>query len=299
MTALINTSAPVPRYIWAATRHLLTVRGKRQRKEVARSLLSPSSLFDEGEDKEKTFDKVVRIGTELGIFLEEGEDLVLTAAARALDAADSRLFFDFLRDRVLGQLTASELVADPSLTRGKDLVRALCWFLTQPCDVPVDSSTFAGKQQDALPEGLRNPLTNQSRWAFFVFWAPALGFAANSLLQVDGAVALVPDCSTAVRRTIGSIWAPGTTVKARVVVDELLRALPVLPGGEFSRAMALETGPVEVSPVLSWALLDARERGALQLTMRSDAADTVRLVDPEAPGGVRSVAMIEIGDTNL
>ncbi|WP_280364319.1 protein DpdG [Nocardia wallacei] len=299
MTALINAPAPVPRYIWAATRHLLMARGKRQREAVARALLSPPSLFTGGEDTRDTFGMVVQIGTELGVFIQDGEDLALADEARALDPMDPRLFFDFLRNRVLARLTATELVTDASLTRGKDLVRALCWFLTQPCDVAVDSSTFEGKQQDALPEGLRNPLTNPSRWNYFVYWAPALGFAANDLLQVDGAVALVPDCSIAVRRTIRSSWSQGTTVAARTVVDELLRALPVLPGGEFSRAMALDSGPVEVSPVLSWALLDAHDRGTLRLTKRSDATDVVRLVDPEGPGGIRSVALIEIGDTNL
>ncbi|MFE9324123.1 protein DpdG [Nocardia sp. NPDC052278] len=299
MTALINTAAPQPRPLWATTRHLLSIRGKRQKIDVARALLSPPSLFEDGHDTEDVFGKVVKIGTELGVFRTEGEELVLTDVARSLDPGDPQGFFDLLRERTLGRTTSEELVGDPSLTSGKDLIRALCWFLTRPCDQPVDTHTFEKQQQDALPAGLRGVFTNQSRWNLFTYWAVALGFAATPLLQEGGPAALVPDCSTAVRRTIGATWKPGNVVPVRVVIDELIKALPVLPGGEFSRAMQLTSGSGDVSPVLSWALLDGHDRGALKLTVQSDASNTVQLVDPAGRGGVRGVALIEIGDTSL
>lgn len=298
MVALLNVESSLPRPMWALARYLRSSRGRGQNLVEARALLSPPRLVSDEGDKEQIFDKAVATSVELGIVERDGEDVRLTKLAQPLAVDDVAGFHDLLRRRVLDRVTPEDLATDPTQTRGKDLLRALCWFLMLDGQTRVTSKTFSGEQQDSQPEELGNPLRNINRWDFFTYWAPALGFAATPLMESGTATALVPDCTEAVQRTVRANWQPGTHLAARDMVDGVLAALPVLPGGRYSRALGQSSASPhqDVGAALAFALLCGHDDEWLIMSAPSDANEAIHLVDPGSAGGIRRVTHIEIGE---
>ena len=166
----------------------------------------------------------------------------------------------------------------------KDLVRALAWFLTLDAFTPLGLDDVTQLQESAFPAQLGNPIVNDVRWNLFVYWAPALGFAAQSLLDKDLGQRLVPDCTVAVRRTVLAIWPKGERIDAADAIDRIIEELPVLPGGRYSRMLGLPAPATDVASSLSSALLRG-DHEWISLEQRSDAARDVFLTDPDAASG--------------
>lgn len=294
MTALINVEGTLPRPLWALTRYLLGVSGKRQKTARVQAILSPPSLFDTGVDTERTFERTVKIAKELGVLDEDDGYLALTAATSSLAADDVEAFYDVLRHSILHRVSVEVLGAETSNTEGKDLLRALCFFMTLPSDKTVDSNTFSKVQAGVVSDEFRNPFQNTARWAFFPAWAEALGFAATPLLHEGRIATLVPDCRKAVRRAALRRWSVGTTLSPQELITGLLEELPVLPGGAYSRALGFDVPEDGASQALSAALLAGHDDGWLVLASRSDAPNTIQLWDPDAGSGTRPVSTAEI-----
>jgi hypothetical protein len=294
MTALINVEGALPRPLWAVARYLLGVPGKRQKTERAHAILSPPSLFEAGVDKENTFERTVKVAKELGV-LDGGADyLALTEEISGLAADDVEGFYDFLRHAILHRVPLDVLATDTSNTEGKDLVRALCFFMTLDSDTQVDANTYSKTQAGAVSDEFRNPFQNSTRWNFFPPWAEALGFTGAPLVYEGRTTALVPDCRKAVRRAALKKWSSATTLQPQELIAGLLEELPVLPGGSYSRALGFEAPQDGASQSLSAALLAGHDDGWLVLTSRSDASDSIRLWDPT--DGSRGVSGVEIKD---
>jgi hypothetical protein len=183
----------------------------------------------------------------------------------------------------------------------REFVRALCWFLCRdPADEPVSSSSYSAAQSQpgvvpfpALP-GLP-PIGNSNRWNRFVYWALALGFAEVAVVGVAGAEGrrIIPDCTQAVGRTIRKLWPVGMQIEGHELVATVLRELPVLPGGAYSRALGL-TQPDQLSSALSFALLSAADHGWIDLLQPSDAPRDIFAVDPDAASGSRRITYVVV-----
>lgn len=294
MTALINVEGALPRPLWALTRYLLGVSGKRQKAERVQAILSPPSLFDSGADTEKTFEKTVRIAKELGMLDEDDGYLALTATVSGLHADNVEAFYDALRQAILHRVPVEVLGTDTSNTDGKDLLRALCFFMTLATDKTVDINTFSKAQAGVVSDEFRNPFQNTARWAFFPEWAQALGFAAAPLIYEGRATTLVPDCRNAVRRAALRKWPVGAALSPQELITGLLEELPVLPGGAYSRVLGFDAPEEGASQALSAALLSGHDDGWLLLVSRSDAPNVIQLWDPDAGSGSRAVSAAEI-----
>ncbi len=294
MTALINVDGALPRPLWALTRYLLDVPATRQRTERVQAILSPPSLFESGIDSEKTFERTLKVAKELGVLDDDGDYRQLTDAASHLAIDDVKGFYDVLRRAVLHRVPANVLANDTSNTEGKDLLRALCFFMTLPTDKTVDINTFSKTQAGVVSDEFRNPFQNTTRWSFFPAWAEALGFAATPLLHGERITTLVPDCREAVRKTALRKWPVGTSLSPQGLIDGLLEELPVLPGGALSRALRFDAPDDGGSQALSAALLAGHDDGWLMLTSHSDATNAIQLWDPDAGSGTRSVSAAEI-----
>lgn len=273
---LINEGASFPLQMWAVTRLLLAVGGK-SNAGTAKRLLTPSSLPAGAETKD--FDQAIKSLTDLGLVTVSEGVVELTATVRALSPADVAGFNALLRRAVLKPERNVALAESPDLDGPKDLVRALAWFLTQDPVTPLNWDEVGQLQQGAFAGHLPAPIVNDFRWSRFVYWAQAIGFAASSLLPVEGPARLVPDCTVAVRETVLALWEKGRSVSASEAVSRITEELPVLPGGAYSRSLGLAFSNGEVSPSLSNALLTGAEGGWITLGRRSDADDVVFLMD--------------------
>ncbi|MEU5945917.1 protein DpdG [Micromonospora sp. NPDC047465] len=294
---MLNDPASVPTAMWIITRHLVGCPGRRQNRQTLKATISPVSLLPpDKNDSDTTFDFAVKTLLDLDIAAEDGEQLALTDVAKRLTPDDVAAFDDLLRRQALDPSRNENIADSGNQTGPKDLVRALSWFLTLDPYTPMSHDDVVQEQRGAFTENLGNPLVNNFRWNRFTYWAPALGFAAPPLIPRTGTKSqtLVPDCTTAVRRTMQAKWPPGTRLPARDAVAVIIDELPVLPGGRYSVALGLAADAPDVSAALSFALLCADEYGWLQLRRRSDADDEVLLVDPDQSNGTRRVTHLEI-----
>jgi len=292
--ALINVGASLPSYVWAVARFLLSVGGQYPA-DGARELLCPATLRP-GDTA--TFNDAIGTLKDLALITDEGGELRLSPAAQGLSPDDVAGFCDLLRRAVLGQAQNTGLDGSGDQTRtkdagAKDLVRALAWFLTLDAFTPLGLDDVVQLQESAFPARLGNPIVNDVRWGFFLYWAPALGFAAQSMLDKDLGRRLVPDCTVAVRRTVLSVWPKGERIDAAYAIDRITDELPVLPSGRYSRMLGLPAPATDVASSLSSALLRG-DHEWISLEQQSDAARDVFLTDPDAASGRRRVSEIII-----
>jgi hypothetical protein len=288
--ALINEGASFPSYMWAAVRLLLALGGKSDT-QTARQLLTPPSL-PPGETEE--FSDAIKSLADLGLVTTADGIVELTPAARTVSPANVAGFNELLRRAVLDPARNTGLAERPDADGPKDLVRALAWFLTNDPLTPLDWVKTGQLQDGAFASHLPAPIVNDFRWNRFVFWAPALGFAARSLFDKGGPVQMVPDCTVGVRETVLSLWQKGQRVNAAQAVNLIIEELPVLPGGTYSRALGLGTSGTDVSPSLSNALLTGEEQGWISLEKPSDADDGVLLSDQGDSRTRRLVSVITV-----
>jgi len=244
-------------------------------------LLTPPTL-PAGETEE--YNDAVKTLVDLGIVTAPGGTVVLTPTARALSIDDVAGFNELLRRSALNSARNVGLAESDDLDGPKDLVRALAWFLTRDPVTPLDWDAVGQFQDGAFPGHLPPPFVNNFRWSRFVYWAPALGLAAQPLLDEGGPVRLVPDCTVAVRETVLGLWKMGQVVSPSEAVDRIIEELPVLPGGAYSRSLGLAVPQDKVSRSLSNALLTGDEAGWITLDRQSDAGDVIFLADA---GGTR------------
>jgi hypothetical protein len=282
--SLINEGDSFPSQLWAVVRLLLGSDGTLDA-GTARQLLTPATL-PTGEKENEDLKDAVDTLTALDLATSAGGIVELTPPARALSPDDVAGFNGLLRRSALGPDRNVGLANSPDLGGAKDLVRALCWFLTLDPLTPLDWVKVGGLQDGVFASPLPAPIANDVRWGRFVYWAPALGFAARPLLTHEGAVRLVPDCTIAVRETVLAVWEKGERVNAAEAVARIIGSLPVLPDGAYSRSLGLEAPRGHVSAALSNALLTGEEEGWVTLGRLSDAADDILLSDA---GGTRRV----------
>ena len=286
--ALINVGASLPSYTWAVTRLLIAAGGNLDA-QSARLMLTPPALLRTGDNDE--YDAAVKTLADLGIVQKVGGDIQLADEARGLSLDHVVSFNSMLRRAALTPARNIGIADSADLDGPKDLVRALAWFLTRDPATSLDFDMVVNLQDGAFPSHLPPPFVNDVRWGYFVYWAPALGFAARSLLDEGGRVKLVPDCTVAVRETMLSLWSSGQSVRPSEAIDRILVELPVLPGGAYSRSLGLEVPEGGMSPALSNALLTGAEVGWITLERDSDASDVIFLADAGGSIGVSNITI--------
>jgi hypothetical protein len=252
-------------------------------------MLTPPALLRTGDNDE--YDAAVKTLADLGVVQKAGGDIQLADEARVLSVDHVVGFNSLLRRAALAPARNVGIADSADLDGPKDLVRALAWFLTRDPATPLDFDMVANLQDGAFHSHLPPPFVNDVRWGYFVYWAPALGFAARSLLDEGGRAKLVPDCTIAVRETVLSLWSRGQSVRPSEAIDRILVELPVLPGGVYSRSLGLEVPDGGVSPALSNALLTGAELGWITLERDSDASDVRFLVDVGGSIGISNITI--------
>nr|WP_282097618.1 protein DpdG [Saccharomonospora xinjiangensis] len=258
--------------------------------EQVRALVCPPGI-----DGEKVADSSLSTLVSLGL-VSRG-DGALTLAVEVKPQPDSVI--DVLRKAILAPENNGGVGEDASQSGPRDLVRALCWYCTiDPTTEALGWSEVQRRQANAIRAELGAPIINDTRWNPFCSWASVLGFCTPALTSATGgstAARLTSDCTTAVRRTMLSHWKAGESVEPEVVLRELRRALPVLPGGSYSLAVGLESpGTNHAGPALSFALLRGHDEKWLRLEQDDDAPSLLHLHDPDQPDYPRTFSSVTV-----
>ncbi|MCC8244088.1 protein DpdG [Saccharothrix luteola] len=287
--SLLNVGDPLPQYLIAVLRLLAHV-GKPIDEDQARALLCPPGISGQ-----KVVDSSLSTLVSLGVVNRENGELDL--AVEVTPRHDS--IVDALCKAILAPENNTGVGEDAGQSGPRDLVRALCWFLTiDPTTEALGWSEVQRRQINAIKAELGAPIINDTRWNPFCSWASVLGFCTPALTNAaDGSTAarLAPDCTAAVRRTVLSRWKPGESLEPDVVLRELRGALPVLSGGSYSTSVGLEfPGANHAGQALSFALLRGHDEKWLRLEQDDDARSLLYLDDPDQPGYPRTFSSITV-----
>ncbi|MEU4517449.1 protein DpdG [Amycolatopsis sp. NPDC024027] len=287
--SLLNVEAPLPQYLIVALRFLAHV-GKSIGEDQARALLCPP-----GVSGQKVVDSA--LSTLVSLELISRENGALDLAVAVTPQHDSVV--DALRKAILAPENNTGLGEDAGQSGPRDLVRALCWFLTiDPTTEALGWSEVQRRQGHSLKADLGDPIKNDTRWNPFCSWASVLGFCTPALISAaDGLTGarLTPDCTTAVRRAASTHWKPGESLEPEVALRELREALPVLPGGLYSTSVGLESPRANhAGAALSFALLRAHDEKWLRLEQNDDARSLLYLEDPDQPGYPRTFSSVTV-----
>ncbi|MCG8917385.1 hypothetical protein L6E12_16490 [Actinokineospora sp. PR83] len=286
--SLLNAGNSYPQYLLVAVRYLAHV-GKPIGVDQFRAVLCPPGTKDQ-----KVFDSCVDTLVELGLAQRSGTDISLAVKSNT----DTDSIVDNLRSAVLASENNTGLGENSAQTGPRDLVRALCWYLTlDPVNDVLGWSDVQQRQPGSIKSGLGDPIVNDTRWNPFCSWSSALGFCTPALMARDGSTAarLMSDCTTAVRRTVRILWRAGDSVEPLSALGELREALPVLPGGRYSTEIGIESpGPNYAGPSLSFALLRGHDEKWLRLEQDDDARHLLHLHDPDQPDFPRTFSSITV-----
>jgi hypothetical protein len=160
-----------------------------------------------------------------------------------------------------------------------DFTRAAAWALAQ--DPYAFNASWRGVERLQAEQAAKPRLfANDTRWAGFVEWAVFLGLGWTA-----ARVGLVLDPAFAVRSVLEEVFSGSLELNEQLFFTRLAETLPILDRGRYRLVTEVDvgrpwrsTGPNEVSPCLSAALLHLEASGHLRIETRSDAPSQKVLV---------------------
>lgn len=261
----------VPSRVRGVFRYLLVQKGQSATLESIIAALAPDSLSDTGQPLRKDAVKdTLGVCIEMGL-LTRREDLLAIQQNLAPPERDPLTGDDLLAS------TLSRLVFTPDDTTNPnaEFGRALAWLLTLDPYGPTVTWSVAEerlKGSDAATLGFQN-----ARFGNLYHWSVFLGYARS-----DGkGLALIPDPTAAVRRSLSRLLAPGVKKSIVDVLEQLSKSDPVLDGGtyrtEVDRWAAPDASRTQVSRSLSLSLKRLQEEGFIDLKYGADARNRTLL----------------------
>jgi hypothetical protein len=279
--SLLSSHLQVHDGLLVALAELLAVAERDLTVKEIRRYLQPPRLGDRTPD---VVDLTVEAAQWLGLAHQHGDRLTASPELGAVAGSQIEL-------RLAGLIRHSLLAArrNPSASgaaaesQGRDLARALAWFLAQDAwDPPPDFERVEGsaesRQARQLPGGPQ--FVNKTKWPFLCRWAIFLGLGVPDPIDPRR---VVPDPTVAVRDELQA--ADRDTCSARELVEFLATRCPVLDGGDIRVTVTELVVPSElrwehddavISPSLSMAILRLEHERILIRERRADTPVTER-----------------------
>jgi hypothetical protein len=155
-----------------------------------------------------------------------------------------------------------------------DVAVGLAWLLAQDPVRPLRQLHSDGPERALNDQKLTSYINGPDQWRPFLRWAVALGCAERS--QGGNRRLIMPDPTAALAEELPSMSRAG--MPARDFYGALIKALPVLDGGQISQFMRNERaecadprGDAMVGPAFSLALRRLQGQGVIDLHTEADA----------------------------
>ncbi len=308
--AVLNPPVALPGAAFVTAKFLHLRGGKVSRDDLA-AMLSP---FQDAE-------VVLKPSTNLGGTLMVMESLGILAGKKSVTLADgfaeqldneaSRSSFEAAIRRTLvdSERDCEDPWEDDSNEGGRDIARALTWFLAQPANgEPLGFGVAATHDADARQlDELRSAgpntraIVNNERWISFRRWSTFLGLATPARVAIAGKMTEVLE-PIPVRAIAAELQAMGGGQQPLPeALKELRMVMPYLPGGRTAKHLEQRLGAVIdpderegfLASSLAESLLLLESRGSVTLAALADAAG-VQLRDGEQTRVVTHITLNEV-----
>jgi hypothetical protein len=286
--AVLNPPEALPGAAFVITKYLQR-KGSAVSDDELIAMLSPLHKIDPEKKSGNVF-RTLSVMENLGLISDRRTVGLTESFASDLDDPVTRPRFDAVLRRALAdpERDGDDPWGDLSdSTGGRDITRALTWFLAQPaCGAPLTFGSSGAHDADARQIGDLERLganakavPNNEQWRPFRRWATALGLATPCRVTIGGTMsdALEPIPAEAIAAEL-----EGVTPGQHALPDVLRRlriAMPYLPGGELARKLQARIGaPIDpderegfLASSLTESFLLLEARGSILLTSLSDA----------------------------
>jgi hypothetical protein len=276
---LLSSHIQVHNGLLTAVGELLLVAERPFTVDELRHYLQPPRL---GEDVPDVIRKTVEAGTWLGLWQLEDDKVAPTTELTNIRSQDLYYELPRLIRQAFGQMHDVGAIGEAD-EKGRDLPRALAWFLAQdswnpPLAFERVPDSGEERQRAQFPDGPE--FVNNTKWPHLMRWATFLGLVTPDPVRAS---CFVPDPTYALHQELSATEEQEWT--ARGFIDFLATRCAALDHGsvrqEAMRQLASSELPwehdqKEVSPSLSLALLRLQHEKRLVLERRADAPETER-----------------------
>ncbi len=308
--AVLNPPNALPGMAFVLTKYLQREGGKASREELA-AVLSPMQERDAVLKPGSNLSGTLSVMENLGLVSWTNPVVLTKNFAGSIDAPVSRPTFDAAIRRTIvdTKRDGKNVWDDDGIDGGKDIARALTWFLGQPAYGPVLAfGVEAPHDADARQlndlarlKASSKVIANNERWLSFRRWAPALGLAVPTRVTIGGKLteALEPVPVEAINAELDAIGAGQHPIPETLRV--LRAAMPYLPGGATAQQLEKQLGaPLDpdeqagfLASSLAESLLLLEARGRISLAALADA-EGVQLRDGDTTRPVTHITVLEV-----
>ncbi len=308
--AVLNPPVALPG-VAHVTAKFLHLRGRKVSRDELAPLLSPFQDAEAALKPSANLGGTLTVMESLGILNGKKTVTLADGFAAQLDSEASRRSFEAAIRRTIVDAgrDSEDPWEDDSNEGGRDIARALTWFLAQPANgeplgfgvaEPHDADV---RQLDELRSASPNTraIANNERWISFRRWSTFLGLATPARVAIAGKMTDVLE-PVPVRAIAAELTTMGSGQQPLPeVLKELRAAMPYLPGGGTARQLEQRLGaaidPDEregfLASSLAEALLLLESRGSITLTALADAAG-VQLRDGDQTRAVTHITVKEV-----
>ena len=308
--AVLNPPVALPGVAHVTAKFLHLRGGKVSRDELA-AMLSPFQDAESALRPSANLGGTLTVMESLGILTGKKTVTLADGFAAQLDSEASRSSFEAAMRRTIVDpgRDSEDPWDDDSNEGGRDIARALTWFLAQPANgeplgfgvaEPHDADA---RQLDELKAAGPNTraIINAEHWRPFRRWSTFLGLAAPARVAIAGKMTdvLEPIPVTAIAAELQKMDSGQQPLPE--VLKELRTAMPYLPGGRTAKQLEQRLGAAIdaderegfLASSLAESLLLLESRGSVALAALADAPG-VQLRDGEQTRIVTHISVKEV-----
>ncbi len=277
--SLLSSTQGTPERVWSLIAALSANGGRLDRSEAV-EWLNPGFTRNGNEVRERpdAFNQTLGAATSLGAVESDRDSLCLDPACATNDFA---AFCDWVHNKLVTleseEKDAVVLETYAWIAAESDRLGSVGWIYEKTNDA------FADAADEALPPGASDDdgarRINTTKLSALRRWLTCIGLLVPMPLSTMQAY---PAADARVSRALNE---PGPPTNVELAADAFLKVLaerlPYLDGGRMFVDAAKRIGYApaarKLSPLLSSALLNLHDDGAIELRLRGDAGDIVRL----------------------
>jgi hypothetical protein len=276
--SILSSTQGTPERVWSLIVALSAGGGTLQRSEAA-DLLNPRFIQDGQIVQDEGFNQTLGAATSLGVVQVDEVDKAILRLNSSCLANDYITFGDWVHDRFIslnsGEKDAVLLQTYAWIAVESHRQNSVRWIQEWT------SSDFADAADKALPEGTDddgNRRINTTKLPSWRRWLICLGLLVPMPLSIQAHPAAA---ARATRELKNAEIQRGTEIPADEFLKVLNARLPYLDGGrmflEAAKRLEYVPSPRQLSPLLSATLRNLDDEKVIELLIRGDAGNVVRL----------------------
>jgi hypothetical protein len=278
--SILSSPQGTPERVWSLVAGVEALGGALERSEAV-NLLDPAFIRDGEPVQGEGFAQTLQAATSIGIILADEQNKDLLRLNPSFKGKDFLGFGDWVYDHLVGLESGDKdavlLQTYAWLAVESDRQKSIAWIHTKT------NPALADEADKALPTGADDDGGRRINPTKLTPWRRWLAFLGLMVTIPGSPIELYhPSAESRAAAELTRLTFPqGGEIPADTFLTELSKRLPYFDGGRFFNEVAKRVGhspnPGQLSPLLSTTLRNLHDEGLIELRIRGDAANVIRL----------------------